>query len=163
MRGIFNIATQFELFGINHRSAKSQERETAAPASVLIKREREGGGEWSRSFYLTFTEAREEQQDGPLIPEKILFSAYLESHFWEDEVKPVGVRSHNPVLYRRNEQCLSVSSSDFVLEHSYPLKIKGPSPSRLLSFRRPFSLNHFRNEALDLIPHFRARPSSVSL
>jgi len=74
-------------------------------------------------FYLTFNRG-EEKEDSPLILEKILFPAHSENHFWENEVKPVRVGSHNPVLYRQNEQYLSVSSLDFVLEHSYPLKIK---------------------------------------
>lgn len=78
VRGIFNITIQFELFGMNHRSAKSHDENQSESSYFFKKREREKEG---KSFYLTLTGTKEEKENGPLILEKILFSAHLESHF----------------------------------------------------------------------------------
>lgn len=77
------------------------------------------------------------------------------AHIWKatsETTKPscrrAAVGSHNPILYRRNERCLSVSLLDFALERPYLLSgLKGPPPSsRLLSFCRcspnPLSARH---------------------
>jgi len=69
---------QFELFGINHRFNQISQRE-----SKEKKREREerrGERESAVIFYLTFNRS-EKKEDSPLILEKILFPAHLESHF----------------------------------------------------------------------------------
>lgn len=83
---------------------------TGAKSTIPREKERERGGKGSEVALFTWLfQTEEEKEDGPLILEKILFPAHFESRFWENEAKLVCVGSHNPILYRRNEQCLSVS------------------------------------------------------